>query len=164
LFFGLVATVGSYFLQTGRFAWAPAAAGAMIGALAAAVLVVNNYRDLESDRRSGKITLAVRIGYAATRIEFAVLVLLPFAALPLLGALTGSGARMLLPVAALPIAVFLMRDLARAPISPALNPLLKRRPGSNRLRLAGVCGAGALTMKLVVLAKAKPWLIWAVRG
>ena len=126
VFFGLVATVGSYFLQTGRFAWAPAAAGAMIGALAAAVLVVNNYRDLESDRRSGKITLAVRIGYAATRIEFAVLVLLPFAALPLLGALTGSGARMLLPVASLPIAVFLMRDLARAPISPALNPLLKR--------------------------------------
>ena len=126
VFFGLVATVGSYFLQTGRFAWAPAAAGAMIGALAAAVLVVNNYRDLESDRRSGKITLAVRIGYPGTRIEFAVLVLLPFAALPLLGALTGSGARMLLPVAALPIAVFLMRDLARAPISPALNPLLKR--------------------------------------
>ncbi len=126
VFFGLVATVGSYFLQTGRFAWAPAAAGAMIGALAAAVLVVNNYRDLESDRRSGKITLAVRIGYAATRIEFAVLVLLPFAALPLLGALTGSGARMLLPVAALPIAALLMRDLARAPISPALNPLLKR--------------------------------------
>ena len=126
VFFGLVATVGSYFLQTGRFAWAPAAAGAMIGALAAAVLVVNNYRDLESDRRSDKITLAVRLGYAATRIEFAVLVLLPFAALPLLGALTGSGAQMLLPLASLPIAVFLMRDLARAPISPALNPLLKR--------------------------------------
>ena len=100
--------------------------GAMIGALAAAVLVVNNYRDLESDRRSAKVTLAVRIGYAATRFEFAGLVLLPFAALPLLGVLTGSGTRMVLPLASLPIAVLLMRDLARAPISPALNPLLKR--------------------------------------
>ena len=126
VFFGLVATIGSYFLQTGRFSWASAAAGAMIGALAAAVLVVNNYRDLESDRRTGKITLAVRIGHAATRIELAVLLLLPFAALPLLGALTGTGTRMLLPAASAPLAVLLMRDLARAPISPALNPLLKR--------------------------------------
>jgi 1,4-dihydroxy-2-naphthoate octaprenyltransferase len=126
VFFGLVATIGSYFLQTGALSWGSAAAGTMIGGLAAAVLVVNNYRDLECDRRSGKITLAVRIGYAATRIEFAVLVLLPFAALPLLAVLTGTGPRMLLPGASLPIAVLLMRDLARAPVSPALNPLLKR--------------------------------------
>jgi 1,4-dihydroxy-2-naphthoate octaprenyltransferase len=98
----------------------------MIGALAAAVLVVNNYRDVESDRRSGKVTLAVRIGYAATRIEFATLVLLPFAALPLLAVLTGAGLRMLLPAAALPVAVRLVRDLARSPISPVLNPILKR--------------------------------------
>ena len=91
VFFGLVATAGSSFLQTGQLSWASLAAGGMIGALAAAVLVVNNYRDLESDRRSGKITLAVRIGYAATRIEFATLVLLPFVALPLLAVLTGPG-------------------------------------------------------------------------
>jgi 1,4-dihydroxy-2-naphthoate octaprenyltransferase len=126
VFFGLVATIGSAFLQTGRFSWESATGAVMIGALAAAVLVVNNYRDLESDRRSAKITLAVRIGYAATRIEFAALVLLPFAALPLLAALTGAGWRILLPAASLPIAVRLFRDLARAPISPALNPILKR--------------------------------------
>jgi 1,4-dihydroxy-2-naphthoate polyprenyltransferase len=144
VFFGLVATVGSYFLQTGRFSWASAAAGAMIGAFAAAVLVVNNYRDLESDRRSGKITLAVRIGYAATRLEFAVLVLLPFAALPLLAVLTGTGPRMLLPGASLPIAVFLMRDLARAPISPALNPLLKRTARLEFVFGLLVCAALAL--------------------
>jgi 1,4-dihydroxy-2-naphthoate octaprenyltransferase len=126
VFFGLVATIGTFFLQTGRFAWESAAAGAMIGALAAAVLVVNNYRDLESDRRVGKLTLAVRTGHAATRIEFAALVLLPFAALPLLAALTGAGLRMLLPALALPVAVRLVRDLAQAPISPTLNPILKR--------------------------------------
>ena len=126
VFFGLVATVGSYFLQAGRLSWASAAAGGMIGALAAAVLVVNNYRDLESDRRSGKITLAVRVGYAATRIEFATLVLLPFVALPVLAVLTGTGLWMLLPAASAPTAALLIRDLARAPISPGLNALLKR--------------------------------------
>jgi 1,4-dihydroxy-2-naphthoate octaprenyltransferase len=126
VFFGLVATVGSWFLQTGRLSWAVVAAGGMLGALAAAVLVVNNYRDLEADRRSAKITLAVRIGYARTRIEYAALVLAPLAALPLLAWLTGTGARMLLPIAAAPIAARLVRDLHRAPISGALNPLLKR--------------------------------------
>jgi 1,4-dihydroxy-2-naphthoate octaprenyltransferase len=133
VFFGLVATIGTSFLQTGRFSWEATAGGAMIGALAAAVLVVNNYRDLESDRRSAKITLAVRIGYAATRIEYAALVLLPFVALPLLAVLTGAGFRMLLPAASLPIAVRLVRDLARTPIGQALNALLKR---TARLELA----------------------------
>jgi 1,4-dihydroxy-2-naphthoate polyprenyltransferase len=144
VFFGLVATVGSYFLQTGRFAWAPVAAGAMIGALAAAVLVVNNYRDLESDRRSGKITLAVRVGYAATRVEYAALVVLPFAALPVLAVLTGTGPWMLLPVASAPLAVRLVRDLARAPVSPALNPLLKRTALLELLFGLLVCAALAL--------------------
>lgn len=126
VFFGLVATTGSSFLQTGRFSWESAAGGVMIGALAAAVLVVNNYRDLESDRRAGKITLAVRVGYAATRREFAALVLAPFAALPVLAVLTGAGLWMLLPAASLPLAVRLVRDLGQAPISPVLNPILKR--------------------------------------
>jgi 1,4-dihydroxy-2-naphthoate octaprenyltransferase len=126
VFFGLIATAGSSLLQTGGLSWAAVVAGAMIGCIATAVLVVNNYRDLESDRQAGKITLAVRIGRPATRVEFAVLVALPFAALPLLAVLTGRGLWLLLPAAAAPIALRLVRDLARAPISPALNPLLKR--------------------------------------
>jgi 1,4-dihydroxy-2-naphthoate octaprenyltransferase len=144
VFFGLVATVGAAFLQTGRFSWPAAVAGGMIGALAAAVLVVNNYRDLEADRRTGKMTLAVRIGRARTRIEFAALVLAPFAALPLLAWLTGTGPRMLLPFAAAPIAARLAWDLYRAPISGALNPLLKR---TARLELVFgllICAALAL--------------------
>ncbi len=54
VFFGLVATAGSAFLQAGHLSWAAAVAGAMIGAIAAAVLVVNNYRDLESDRQAAR--------------------------------------------------------------------------------------------------------------
>lgn len=74
VFFGIVATTGSHFLQADRFSPAALIAGTILGALAAAVLVVNNYRDLDSDLRAGKITLAVRIGRAATRVEFAALV------------------------------------------------------------------------------------------
>ena len=145
VFFGLVATVGSSFLQTGRFSWASVAAGAMVGALAAAVLVVNNYRDLESDRRSAKITLAVHIGYAASRIEFAALVLLPFATLPLLAFLTGTGTRMLLPRASLPIATSSCGPRPGAD-QPRAEPASQAyRTARIRLRLAGVCGADALT-------------------
>src|SRR5262249_53886769 len=104
VFFGLAATIGSSLLQTARFSWESAAGGAMIAALSAAVLAVTNSRDLESDQRVGKIPPAVRIGYAATRIEYAALVLLPFAALPLLAVLSGAGLWMLLPAASLPIA------------------------------------------------------------
>ena len=97
VFFGIVATAGSHFLQAGRFSSAALIAGTILGALAAAVLVVNNYRDLDSDLRAGKITLAVRIGRAATRVEFAALVAAAFALVPLLGVITRAGAWVALP-------------------------------------------------------------------
>ncbi|MCU0805484.1 MAG: 1,4-dihydroxy-2-naphthoate polyprenyltransferase [Burkholderiales bacterium] len=126
LFFGLVATGGSYYLQTGGVTWPVITAGAMLGALAAAVLVVNNYRDIESDRRAGKITLAVRIGRPASRVEFALLVAVPFAMLPLFGRAVGLGWPLFLPLATAPFAAWLIRDLARAPVGVALNGVLKR--------------------------------------
>ena len=79
LFFGPVAVAGSYVLQTGRLALDAIAQGAALGALAAAVLVVNNYRDLDSDRQAGKRTLAVRLGRAWTRRLYGFLLLVPFA-------------------------------------------------------------------------------------
>jgi 1,4-dihydroxy-2-naphthoate octaprenyltransferase len=126
IFFGLVATVGSHFLQAGRFSAGALVAGTILGALAAAVLVVNNYRDLDSDQRAGKITLAVRIGRAATRVEFAALVGAAFALLPLLGAVTRAGAWLALPFAAAPFAAALVLGFWRAPITTVLNLFLKR--------------------------------------
>lgn len=126
LFFGLVATGGSYYLQAGTLSWPAVAAGAMLGAHAAAVLVVNNYRDLESDRRAGKITLAVRIGRPASRVEFAALVAAPFAMLPLFGRAVGLGWPVFLPLAIAPFAAWLIRELARTPIGIGLNGVLKR--------------------------------------
>ena len=80
VFFGLVAVVGTTFVQTGT--WEPAAlfAAVGVGALACAILVVNNLRDIPSDTEAGKNTLAVRLGADRTRALYALLVLAAAAA------------------------------------------------------------------------------------
>ncbi len=86
VFFGMVATVGTVWLQTPvqtQEAWW---AGAGVGLFAVAVLIVNNTRDIETDRQAGKNTLSVRIGDRASRILYVVCVLLPFAVPALYGA------------------------------------------------------------------------------
>ncbi len=65
LFFGLVAVVGSWYVQVQTLPWEPFVVAVPVGLLAAAILVVNNLRDIETDRRAGKRTLAVRLGAAA---------------------------------------------------------------------------------------------------
>ena len=67
LFFGVVAVVGSYFVQTEELAWEAFALAIPIGLLSAAILVVNNVRDIETDRRAGKRTLAVKLGRERAR-------------------------------------------------------------------------------------------------
>ncbi|MFD5601270.1 1,4-dihydroxy-2-naphthoate polyprenyltransferase [Leucobacter sp. NPDC058333] len=79
VFFGLVATVGTVWLQTDIDLQEPWVAGAGVGFFAVAVLVVNNLRDIPTDRLAGKRTLAVRMGDRASRILYVVCVLLPFA-------------------------------------------------------------------------------------
>ena len=72
LFFGLVAVGGTYFVQAGRLTLDSVLAGVPIGLLAANILVVNNYRDVETDAVAGKRTLVVRFGRGAARAQFAV--------------------------------------------------------------------------------------------
>jgi len=85
LFFGLVAVNGSYYVQLERLGWLPFALSVSIGCLATAILVVNNIRDMDTDRRAGKRTLAVRIGRRPTRAVYIGLLLLAFfVALPAL--------------------------------------------------------------------------------
>ena len=67
LFFGLVAVNGSYYVQLERLDWLPFGLSVAVGFLATAILVVNNVRDIETDRRAGKRTLAVRLGRQRTR-------------------------------------------------------------------------------------------------
>jgi 1,4-dihydroxy-2-naphthoate octaprenyltransferase len=102
VFFGLVATVGTAYVQLERITWLAVVAGVAVGCLAVALLVVNNLRDIPGDTASGKRTLAVRIGAPATRRLYAVAVLVPFAVSVAL-AVSQPGA--LLSLAALPLAV-----------------------------------------------------------
>ena len=79
VFFGIVATVGSAYIQPGGWsglAWLVAVA---VGCLATALLVTNNLRDIPTDRETNKITLAVRLGDQRTRWLFVALLLAPFA-------------------------------------------------------------------------------------
>ncbi len=78
LFFGLGAVGGSYWLQTGQLSWILLPPAAALGAFAAAVLVVNNYRDKYTDARAGRKTLAVLLPPAASRLAYALLMLGPF--------------------------------------------------------------------------------------
>ncbi len=120
LFFGLFAVGGSYFLQTGHGSAGALFSGAALGALAAAVLLVNNYRDLDSDRRANKLTLCHRLGRPRARALYAVLLLGPFL-LPLARADDLWPALLALPAAAL-----LIRQFLHEPPGPGLNRLLAR--------------------------------------
>jgi 1,4-dihydroxy-2-naphthoate octaprenyltransferase len=84
VFFGLIAVGGTYYVQA--LVWPPDAllAGAGLGALSTALLVVNNLRDIETDARAAKRTLAVRLGRRGTRAEY-VLLLVVAALVPLVG-------------------------------------------------------------------------------
>lgn len=77
LFFGLVATLGTYFVQVGSISWPVILAAISMGLLATAILNVNNLRDLERDAKSGKRTLAVRLGAARTRTLYRITIFLP---------------------------------------------------------------------------------------
>jgi 1,4-dihydroxy-2-naphthoate octaprenyltransferase len=78
VFFGLVATVGTAYVQLGRITGLAVGAAIPVGLLAVALLVVNNLRDIHGDATSGKRTLAVRIGATATRRLYVATVLVSF--------------------------------------------------------------------------------------
>jgi 1,4-dihydroxy-2-naphthoate octaprenyltransferase len=106
LFFGLVAVNGSYYVQLEELDWLPFALSIPVGLLAAAILVVNNVRDLDTDRRAGKRTLAVRLGRERARGLYAALVWGAYGALPV-ALLVGDGPWWpLLALVSLPLAPF----------------------------------------------------------
>jgi 1,4-dihydroxy-2-naphthoate polyprenyltransferase len=122
LFFGIVAVAGSYFVQTEELRWEAFALAVPVGLLASAILVVNNIRDIETDRRAGKRTLAVKLGRENTRTLFAGMVVVAFLVPPLL--VLALSAWVLLPLAALPLAPPLVRTVATRTDGPALNGAL----------------------------------------
>ena len=126
IFFGLVAVGGSYYLQTFSLTATALAAAALVGIHAAAVITVNNYRDLDGDARSGKNTLAVRLGRPATRRIYAAEMLAPYVLLPLLAGLGWPGA---LPLLSLPLAFRLIHRFHHEAPGPAFNDILAATAG-----------------------------------
>lgn len=124
VFFGLVAVMGTYYLQTFDWTWGGALAASMIGVLAAAVIVVNNYRDLENDRSVGKRTLAVRAGRGWSRVEFVVLLGAPYALLLGLGRFTHAGWWLLLPACSVPMATWIAKRFLVERPGPGFNRIL----------------------------------------
>jgi 1,4-dihydroxy-2-naphthoate polyprenyltransferase len=124
LFFGLVAVNGSYFVQREELDWLPFLLSIPVGFLSTAILVVNNVRDIETDRRAGKRTLAVRLGRERARRLYAALVLGAFVALPLALLLGDGPGWALVALIAAPLAAAPLRAVATRTDGPALNGAL----------------------------------------
>jgi 1,4-dihydroxy-2-naphthoate octaprenyltransferase len=78
IFFGLIGTIGTYYLNTGEFSTIALIASIPVGALVTNILVVNNYRDIEQDKLAGKNTLAVKLGRTFSQYEFIILMTASF--------------------------------------------------------------------------------------
>jgi 1,4-dihydroxy-2-naphthoate octaprenyltransferase len=135
LFFGIVAVAGSYYVQVegDRLPWEAFALAVPVGLIAAAILVVNNVRDLESDRRARKNTLAVRMGRGRTRVMYAAMLGLAFLTAPITWLAGPFEAWLLLPWLALPLALRLVAVVRTRTDGPALNGALA---GTGALQLA----------------------------
>ncbi len=123
LFFGLVAVGGTYFVQAGRLTADAVLAGVPIGLLAANILVVNNYRDVETDAVAVKRTLVVRLGCGAARVQFAVSLAVALV-MPLLFLARGYRLWCLLPLLLLPLARSHVRRLLESKTPSELIALL----------------------------------------
>jgi 1,4-dihydroxy-2-naphthoate octaprenyltransferase len=119
IFFGLVATVGTFYVQTDEITAQSILAGTIVGFLACAILVINNIRDRAKDEVVGKRTLAVRIGDRRSRLLFSALVVAPY----LLTAGFGTPWT-LLTLATLPLSVSILRSLWSGIDGAALISLL----------------------------------------
>jgi 1,4-dihydroxy-2-naphthoate octaprenyltransferase len=105
VFFGLVATVGTSYVQLDRLDGLEVIAAVPVGLLAVAMLVVNNLRDIPGDAATGKRTLAVRVGAPATRVMYCACLLVPLALAVAVAFVSGGRPWALLALAAVPLAV-----------------------------------------------------------
>ncbi|ELZ16419.1 1,4-dihydroxy-2-naphthoate octaprenyltransferase [Haloterrigena salina JCM 13891] len=139
VFFGLVAVMGTFYVQAAATIAEPLTttipegtvtreaflASLPVAGISTAIIVVNNIRDLETDAETGKRTLAVRIGYRWSRVEYAALLGLAYLVPPWLWLAEGFGPRVLLPLASLPYAAVVARTVCTRTDGEALNPALE---------------------------------------
>jgi 1,4-dihydroxy-2-naphthoate octaprenyltransferase len=126
VFFGLVATCGTVYVEALRVTPLAILAGCGIGFLATAILVLNNLRDIETDAAAGKRTLATRIGRDRTLMLLALLVVAAFIVPVVVSVLGFASATVLLVLLAIPIAALPVRTAFASRSGPALVAALKR--------------------------------------
>lgn len=143
LFFGIVAVAGSFFVQVKHLNWEAFALAVPVGLVAAAILVVNNFRDLDTDRRAGKRTLAVRLGRARTRSMFAVIVYLAYLLTPVTWVFGPLRPWLFLPWLTLPLAAAIVRTVRNRTDGASLNEALART-GMLQLAFCMLLSAGLL--------------------
>lgn len=124
LFFGLVAVNGAFYVQLEELDWLPFGLSISVGLLSTAILVVNNFRDMETDRRAGKNTLAVKLGRKATRRIYLAMISGSFLLVPLLLVLLDGPWQALLTLLAIPFAIGPTRAVTGKVDGPALNGAL----------------------------------------
>ena len=149
LFFGIVAVAGSYYVQTEELRWEAFALAVPVGLLAAAILVVNNVRDIDTDRRARKRTLAVKLGRERARRLYAAMLALAFAAPAVTWLAGGLDAWLLLSLGAAALAPALVRTVSARTDGPALN--------------AALAGTGRLLAAFSLLLSAGVLLSWGAR-
>jgi 1,4-dihydroxy-2-naphthoate octaprenyltransferase len=143
LFFGIVAVAGSFFVQVKHLNWEAFALAVPVGLLAAAILVVNNVRDIDSDRRAGKRTLAVRLGRERARTLYAVTIYGAYLLAPLTWLFGPVTAWVLLPWLTLPVAAPIVRAVRNRADGPSLNQALAQT-GMLQLAFCMLLSAGLL--------------------
>ena len=126
LFFGLVAVNGSYYVQLEELDWLPFGLSVSIGCLATAILVVNNIRDIDTDRRAGKRTVAVRLGREATRRFYRALIVVAYLVLPITLLATDGPGWAALGALSAPLAIPAARPVLTRVDGPSLNQALAK--------------------------------------
>jgi 1,4-dihydroxy-2-naphthoate polyprenyltransferase len=143
LFFGIVAVAGSYFVQVRHLSWEAFALAVPVGLLAAAILVVNNIRDIETDRRTGKRTLAVRLGRERARTMFATIVYASYVLAPISWVFGPLRPWLLLSWLTLPVGAQVVRTVRNHVDGPSLNAALAQT-GVLQLAFCMLLSAGLL--------------------
>ncbi|HTU86147.1 MAG TPA: 1,4-dihydroxy-2-naphthoate polyprenyltransferase [Solirubrobacteraceae bacterium] len=143
LFFGIVAVAGSFFVQVKHLDWEAFALAVPVGLIAAGLLVVNNVRDIETDRRAGKRTLAVRLGRARTRVMFAAMIYLAYVLTPVTWVFGPLKPWLFLPWLTLPLSARVVRAVRTRTDGLSLNQALAQT-GMLQLAFCALLAAGLL--------------------
>lgn len=125
IFFGLVAVCGTYWVQGQTLSWLVVAASIAPGLLISAIMVVNNLRDIETDKPAGKKTLAVRLGRKNTIVLYRLMIIVAYLSLPLVTIVSRIEWLIYLPIITIPMALSLCKEVSNNTGSELNNTLAK---------------------------------------